>query len=370
VGGADAALVETASNGETWEDAEAGDKLAVFKVNANKLHNGKEEGETYDEWYDSMFEGDDFQFTLNVSENGKEGKTVTVNLRQNVDLTKAAVFIVTGMGDDRTLTRQTGIKRCTGNAGGGSNYAPTFDENTEGTRLFDMLVWIDQNLDASAEYLVRVVANEEMQSTAITYYRQYPPLTNIPKTDAPAGKIRLRGAGSAERVIKHDGAARELSNMYFKYNANFLSNVDGLITLWAGGTLQLEKNITIEGDTLNNGATKVYNLIRLYRANLIMKDGSIIRNYIGVPNNVSAGAIHMVGGPTDTYVGTRLTMEGGQITGNVGDYVPIYIQARQNAPPSYGGFFTNTGGTVSGNFAANKTTPHDGINWNGTFVSF
>jgi hypothetical protein len=359
-GGTDAGLVERAQPGAIWDGAEASDTLAVFKVNANKPHNGKEETETYDEWYDSMFEGDDFQFTLDVSEAGKDGKTVTVNLRQNVDLTKAAVFIVTGEGNDRTLTRQTGMKWYQGNNGDNGNHAPFFDEHKEGTRLIDMLVWIDRNLDKGAEYLVRVAAaNEAMPSTAITY-GSVPEGEAIAKTNAPAGKIRLRGAGNTERVIKHDGADRTpRSNAYFKYIANSQSYIDGLITLWAGGTLQLEKNITIEGDTLDNGKTKVSRLISLYRAHLIMKDGSIIRKSIG------KSAIYMEGGSNDTYVGSQLTMEGGQITGNIGTYNPIYAVLVKKD-----GYFTNTGGTVDGNFASDGVTPHNGINWNGTFVSF
>jgi hypothetical protein len=227
VGGTDEDLVEMAETGQTWDEATASDTLAVFKVKANKVRNGKflggaaresdgkTEADVYDEWYDSTFEGDNFQFTLNVSEPGKDGKTVTVNLKQKVDLSTAAVFIVR---EDHTLERQTGIKRFADISNAGLNSHKVNFDDSPGTRLIDMLVWVDQNLDNNTEYLVRVVASEEMWPVYITYTREDGEYATLYPSVA-TGKVRLRGAGSTPRVIKSITGVEtnKIPYKYFKY---------------------------------------------------------------------------------------------------------------------------------------------------------
>jgi hypothetical protein len=349
-GGTDGGLVERAPPGAIWDGAEAGATLAVFRVNANKLYNGKEPGDVYDEWYDSMFEGDDFQFTLNVGEDGKEGKTVTVNLRQNVDLTKAAVFTVTGTGNDRTLTRQTGMKRYNGISNLGLNsHQVSFNENTPGTRLLDMLVWIDHELNTpsnnSVEYLVRVAADEEAIPGLWITYRHY--VGGFSIGDEPAGKIRLRGAGTTEHVIKHDGTGRP--NMYAKYYGMYdpntceaiggelvSTNLRASIGFAHGGTLQLEKNITIKGSSMDKAAEG--SLIFIRQAHLIMKEGATLRDLASSPG------VYMYQVNKDK-VWTRFTMEGGTIANIKGMYSPIFT----TGSIFYKGCFTKTGGTLSNN---------------------
>jgi hypothetical protein len=81
---------------ETADGLVPSDTLAVFKVDANKVHNDKRNGTfsdgngnsttDVDAYYDTQFEGDDFAFELHVSEAEKDSKTVTVNLRVDVTL--------------------------------------------------------------------------------------------------------------------------------------------------------------------------------------------------------------------------------------------------------------------------------------------
>jgi hypothetical protein len=90
-----------------------GETLAVFKVDANKVHNDKRANVVtdVDAYYDTQFEGDDFAFELHVSEAEKGSKTVTVNLRADVTLDNALFVVDTATG---ALSRVTGIKQYTG----------------------------------------------------------------------------------------------------------------------------------------------------------------------------------------------------------------------------------------------------------------
>jgi hypothetical protein len=384
VGGADAALVRPAAPGETVDEVTAGDTLAVFTVNANKLHNGKfmggaarsSDGKTtpdvYDEWYDSLFEGDDFQFTLNVTDPEKNGKTVTVNLRQNVKQ-EAAVFIVKydGEGNFAGLERQTGIMRYEGITNRGAysestKHTVNISTTTPGTRLLDMLVWIDQQLNnkanSSVEYLVRVVADEEMVCVGITYNAS---ASLSSSATEPSGKIRLRGSGTSARVIRPtENAQAEIYYKNYGTSDSRSGNPNGtaypFIYLAHSGTLQLEKNITLEG-----GGFSSY-MIWLHQAHLIMKDSAIIADQhsrSGLSATIylefSASSI-----PEERW--PRFTMEGGSITDNSSisvNYAPIKIIGNRYV---HKGSFSITGGTITDNFNG-KGEVRNGILWDSSF---
>jgi hypothetical protein len=325
-----------------------------------------------------MFEGDDFQFTLNVAETGKDPKTVTVNLRQNADLTTAAVFIVhkDESGTATSIERLTGIKRYNGISNkGGSSHTVNFGE-AEGTRLLDMLVWIDShelassaintNPNNNAEYLVRVAASELMPCVTITYEVSMP----IPAGGEPGGKIRMRGAGNAERVIRPQDGAMEYSNIYFKsYGANDPRSGNSIgsmgnqpfIVFYKGGTLQLEKNITLVG---NEPATGLFKspMILLDQGHLIMKDGAVIKEHNPFEDVHSRPIIYLRSMGNTYAVLPRFNMEGGSIINNgapnlVDKYAIISLPATKN---TYGdlGWVSRTGGTISGNSGKE-------ISWNG-----
>jgi hypothetical protein len=376
VEGTDAELLTRADAGTEWDGLTASDTLVLFKVHANKPHNGKptdHAGETYtfynvsypyhaDEYYDSQFEGDDFAFTLKVAEDGKTGRTVNVNLERKTD-GKMALFIVRydGNGAFTHLERQTGIKKYLNITGPGTNsHTVNFDTATAGTRLIDMLVHIDQGLstaadngintpnyptaNASLEYLVRVVADERLD------YEVYISYGYKGSGTLPTGKIRLRGAGSEARWIKPTSSNRTTySDPYTKYfkNASLISSVynAGLITFKAGGTLQLEKNITIAG----NGASGNYNPTRLIYldngARLIMKNGAVIRDHVTTKDS----AIYLA--MTTSTVRPSFRMEGGMITNNIGTVTPIHMGSNKNDTTT-NNLFVKTGGTITGNKAS------------------
>jgi hypothetical protein len=365
VTGPDAALVTAYDNDYEIYGDTANATRALFAVNACKPHNGKFAGgatrasdgktgpDVYDEWYDSTFEGDDFNFTLTVTETGKGARTVNVNLRHSVK-NEAAVFIARYDGENFTgLERVTGIKRYNGITKAGSNGHTVNFTGDAGTRLIDMLVHVDYYLDTSVEYLVRITADERIPKVVFTYPTNNSGSSHLASYGAWPGKIRLRGTGSAARVIEHDGTAAT-NNEYIKYvGPNHKDNTPqpltggsfmvGFINI-ARGTLQLEKNITIKGSGKYDGS-KYGSLINLFQGHLIMKDGAALTNndtltassgtiYVTPPNNLNTELFPM------------FTMEGGEIYGNKGKKQTIYIPIRNSSIDPY---IAKTGGRVYGN---------------------
>jgi hypothetical protein len=185
----------------------------------------------------------------------------------------------------------------------------------------------------------------------------------------PGGKIRLRGAGDAERVLKPNTTANET---YFKsygssdsrsYYMGGQSPPQSMIRLTGGGTLQLEKNITITGETSNSNSRANSGLIRLLQTHLIMKDGATIKDYY---TSSYSGPVHLeqIG---RAYLWPRFTMEGGTITDTLTLYGAIYTTCSK---ANYPGVIIKTGGTVIGNKKINTNGDMNGIYWNGTFEAF
>jgi hypothetical protein len=303
-----------------------------------------------------------------------------VNLRQNVKQ-EAAVFIVKydGEGNFAGLERQLGIMRYEGIINRGqysdsTKHTVNISTTTPGTRLLDMLVWIDQQLNnkanSSVEYLVRVVADEEMVCVGITYNAsEQLPLS----ATEPSGKIRLRGSGTSARVIRPTENAQD--NNYFKFYGNYEygrdvndcsdreginSGVYPLIHFAHSGTLQLEKNITLEGGGFRS------RMIWLHQAHLIMKDGVIITGN-------EADVIFLEFATTsDAGRWPRFTMEGGSITGNTGrvtNYAPLHSDVLFIRRNEYKELYSITGGTITNNFNS-KGESANGISWGGVVEAF
>jgi hypothetical protein len=376
VTGPDAALVTAYDNGYEIYDDTASETRTLFAVNAYKLHNGKFAGgaartsdgktvpDVYDEWYDSTFEGDDFNFTLTVTETGKDARTVNVNLRHNVK-NEAAVFIAKYDGGNFTgLQRVTGIKRYSGITNPSSTGHTVNFTDSAGTRLIDMLVHVDYYLDTSVEYLVRVTADEAIPKLSLTYPSNNPnDSPSLAARGAWPGKIRLRGTGSAALVIEHDGTST--AKEYRKYvGPNHKDNTP--IRLFAGsgscafisicrGTLQLEKNITIKGSG-SRDSQKYVGLICLDQGRLIMKDGVMLTNC--VTNNGSTATVHVDMITEINHLPAKFIMEGGEIYGNKGNKQAIYIYTKKSDT-----YFEKTGGRVHGNRNMNNTEDRNQVTW-------
>jgi hypothetical protein len=366
-GGSIEALTEAA------DGLEPGPTLAVFKVDANKIHNDKRSPAPVvngvavpdaDAYYDTQFEGgDDFTFVLTVGGGTPPlSKTITVNLRAEVTLDNALFMVNKATGE---LTQVRGIKEYSGGAPKSQIAPVAFDTTKEGTRFIDMLVWFDTHYGAfkegtpdahlggapnlyeeGAEYLIRVAQNDDIPCVYIT----------LPLDDTTT-KLRLRGAGQ-ERVVSATPGIVWQSSQY--YNSTLhgqtqeLNGINrpttqnshrGLINM-RRGVLQLEKNISLQGDSLWDNR-RHNSIIQIGKnTTLIMKEGAVVRGHTGLDLG-SAGTI-MSGIPM--YLnGNRATtffiMEGGAIRDNTG--IPSVIRLAS-------GTFIKTGGSITGNTPGNS----------------
>jgi hypothetical protein len=318
----------------------ASETLAVFRVDANRVHNDKRDdvATDADAKYDTQFEGDDFTMTLNVAE-GSSAKTVTVQLRAEVTLDNALFVVNTTTG---ALSRVTGIKHITDINGGNI----TWDETAPGTELLDMLVWADKNYlladNGTGEYLVRAanVGNETFPMMIFTFAE-----------NNTSTKLRLRGTGK-EQIIKWNGTSKKNGTRYY-YNAaastneskpgNTSSDIQGFIAM-RRGTLQLEKNITIQGaSTYDTNASKY--LIAVANGPLIMKEGAALTKHTGSGSKSTSSCNNVL---IYLYGASALfRMEGGEISENTDIMGIAYFTS--TAGPA--GSFLQTGGAIKNNTA-------------------
>jgi uncharacterized repeat protein (TIGR02543 family) len=354
----------------------ASDTLAVFKVDANKVHDGKSAGSTIHEYYDTQFEGDDFQFTLAVSGGG----TVTVNLRADVTLDNALFVVNTTTG---VLSRVSGIKQFNAITEQTLNSVTWYDgtggtEDWTGTSLLDMLVWFDTHYAAAGgqsyaspnayvqggEYLIRVVEDALIPVVILT----------MPVGDATT-KLRLRGTGG-ERKIASDGTEL-LQTRYFntahqtgsdtsatinKPSTASLKANTGLFVM-RRGVLQLENHITFQGNALYNNQKYYSYLLQVHLGTLIMKDGSAVKGHVR-SDKESYGymSIYLAGNGTPW---SWFLMEGGEISDHTGVGSVIRFEAIAHATASPVNRFQKTGGTIGGNesnrilFGSSLTTNAD-----------
>ncbi|MDR3123838.1 MAG: hypothetical protein LBU16_08695 [Treponema sp.] len=237
--------------------------------------------------HDFVFEGGSRNFTLTVSEDGKQPKTVTVNARVDANATGAAVFLVTRDEDGvETLTRvDTGTEAYnpTYNDRGAVSANGVLEKPAPFGNLKDALVWVDQNTAANQEWLIRVEDAENYIPKMILVCR-----TRVPNGSASTNsdgniKIRLRGKGGTERVIKHNGATVP----YLGAGGSVSSPYLGLISIDSrtrdnntpGVTLQLEKSITLKGGTLSQVSHYTAMVAPDRNSVLVMEAGSKITGY-------------------------------------------------------------------------------------------
>jgi hypothetical protein len=330
----------------------ASETLAVFKVDAYKVHDGKRTNVADDEdaLYDTQFEGDDFQFTLAVSGGG----TVTVNLRADVTLDNALFIVNTTTG---ALSRVSGITHITSITGTGPTMQIVRSEEP-GTTVLDVLAWADENYfltdDGSGEYLVRVMnsGNEAV----------LPPMTFTFGVGNTTTKLRLRGTGG-EQKLKWDGLTmRPGSGWYINPTATTsgsavnkpgysMTETFGLLAM-RRGILQLERNITIQGtNNASESGSNRYLIAASDNASVIMKNGSAVKGHIGSGQTTAGLSVISITGGTG-YTG-MFKMEGGEISGNSGipSAVGLTGDLKKSASLPYTSFFIKTGGSITGNTA-------------------
>jgi hypothetical protein len=162
--------VSEADAGVTADDGEgAGDELALFTV---KTEIWDADTRTSNLFYGtgtfdiggSTYAGNGFadtttltfdpvSFTLVVSEEGYDSKTVAVTVNVETDLTGVAIFKV----EDESLQRIPG-----------QNIKKWNDPAQTGTDMIDAIAWIDTTNTEGGEYLVRVESSEAIPKTVIS----------------------------------------------------------------------------------------------------------------------------------------------------------------------------------------------------------
>jgi hypothetical protein len=283
-----------------------------------------------------VFEGGNRNFTL--SEGGR-AIPVTVNVRPN--LTGAAVFLVERDEDGaETLTRKD-----TGTADFSylsPNRATPGPAPFSGDAAFlNALAWADYHTESNQEWLVRVEAAETaIPRTILTGGTLYSGNTTV--------KIRLRGHGDTEHVIKHDESNAKISaNNFYGRGTSYYTHgpskvlADGMISVISGSsddaenphlTLQLEKGITLQGLMTKNPQINTSSSVdkTFYYENmvglggnsaLVMKSGSKITGHYLSSNGSNTNSSSVI--RSSQYAGnssmsvTMVTIEAGAaITGN------------------------------------------------------
>jgi hypothetical protein len=296
-GGPAAALVEKAQIRQTMDGSRATGALDVFKVDTGDL--------------EAMFGGGVYRFTLTVTEQGKRGVTITVDLGIKPNPRGVAVFSVE---KGKKIKRVSGIK---------SYKYPDQDAST----LLDALVWLDTHGQTGQEYLLRVEKNETIPRL-ILYFQNSADFT-----------VRLRGYGG-ERIITHDGSRDLYYNPYLGIST---SSHSALITLYEGKNSRfcLEEGVTLKG-TESSPSAEYGGLIEAGKGwRMVMREGSKITGHYRSGSSLSGAVVYV---DNDSGGNAGFEMDGGAITGNKADGAIVAFKRN-----SGDGVFVKTGGIISGN---------------------
>ncbi|MDR1256144.1 MAG: hypothetical protein LBJ86_00155 [Spirochaetaceae bacterium] len=333
--------VKMAKIGEAADGLQASTDLDVFTVDTGDAG--------------TVFGGGERRFTLMVSEADKELKMVLVELEVRPYLTGAAIFAV----KDGALERIT-AENVTAYANDlyGEHLASGFPDwgiNIDDvTGLAGAFKWLDSyaasgtDKDNLKEYLVRVEKNETLNRTALTGYSGVKENFNFVQVVKNI-KIRLRGYGAERRIRYNSSQQMATGNTYYKNEADIKNCSFISIGAFREGsypavdyniTLQLEENITIDGEGViaSTNSSDWFNVV--YAANscvFVMKAGSKLTR---------ANGIHPV------YIGFgngSFEMDGGEISEcRKKDYV-IYIPYIKNGQEESAGKFIFRGGVFFNN---------------------
>jgi hypothetical protein len=185
--------------------------------------------------------------------------------------------------------------------------------------------------------------------------------------NAKEATIRLRGY-QGERKITWDDSGR--NTIYNKTNtASYqymaLINIgNGMDSDSKGVTLQLEQNITLDGEQKISSSredNKVYSMITVYRDDtLIMKSGSKVTGYMHpgvmfhyVPECNPIFVFFSDSNPVGTFI-----LNGGEITGNVVDQGVICASQVEEGVLVYGDTFEYISGKIYANTRLNDESTH------------
>jgi hypothetical protein len=280
-GGDDVAKVTVSTSGTAVDGSTPGDKLAVVTVDTRDL----------------VFDGGTREFTLNVGEEGKTGRTVAVTL--NVEPTYetaagAALFKVEREGGAETLTRLGG------DAANFTGFQAAFE-------------WLESRAEASTEYLIRVEQDE----------RSLPNLV-VSLNNAANVTLRLRGSKDGPWTLKpfNDNAANTVNIKNFTTYRAFIQIGGDTGNSVGKRTFILGNNITVETGAIRvptYGKSWVYQIGVYNNATLVLEKGSKLtghdsRELGGTDRSVIYISGTSTANNTDPLKHGMVRIEGGSIT--------------------------------------------------------
>jgi hypothetical protein len=283
VGGGDRDRVARAPAGEVMDGSLAGNELEVFAVDLEDL----------------LFEGGERVFTLTVTEEGRAAKTVTLRLKQEVE----EVFALYIAGEDGSLTRLNSLNS---------------EKFVDVSKLQKALEWIDAHGQSNTHYVMRLASDEAIHRSLISC----PGRDNITITLRGLGKRRIYSEFTAETYNTGDSNSGD-----GLLNINKTSSVSSHITLILG------KNIVFDGQNtpFPKGAKSMISVGANSR--LVLQEGATITGF------------NCTGYVIDVRASGELTMEGGELSGNLVASSVIYLN---------GGRLIMRGGEISGNTTASE----------------
>jgi hypothetical protein len=336
--------VKMANIGEVVDGLKPSANLVVFTVDTA--------GE------DTLFGGGERNFTLMVSDEKKgsdSNKLVQVVLEIRPYLTGAAIFAVKDGALERITTKNVETYANTLYKTHLNSSFPDWGIKIDDvTGLADAFKWLDsyaaggKDADNLEEYLVRVEKNETLDRTALTGI-----IPNSSTDNVKNIKIRLRGYGTERRIKHNPSQAISTDDGYWKgvtgngtniKNYSFIS-IGVFQELQSGKkntcniTLQLEDNITIDGEGLAAGSNSSGWFNVVYAGNgctFVMKTGSKL---------TGANGIHPVYIDFDTG---KFEMDGGEISECKNNKYAVYISA-DNSDKRSSNKFIYRGGTFFNN---------------------
>jgi hypothetical protein len=359
VQGVTGGVVSKAGIGETLDGSAADETLDLFTVSFGG---------------DALFGEGACSFTLELTEPGKQPKTVKVSAATRPNLTGIAIFHRTADGALARITAANAADHAntlyTGHKGGG--FPDWGIDFAHVQNLSTALKWLDNYAQGGtagkwAEYLVRVEADEAMPKTLLTCKRSGS--INL----AEYIRIRIRGYGK-ERTITHDptnidtghaskGGGGMFTNPAFlsigpqssdsTYVPNHLAVfLENNITInAAGGTSQLFPSVGGQNPRINSMIAVSWGNI------LVMEAGSRLTNYVYISiydpsNNYSAPrynqtAVEILGGGVFEWRGGEISnIQGEGAIVNEGNIV-LCALAGNNMPD--GAFYYSGEGIMYGN---------------------
>jgi hypothetical protein len=258
----------------TVDGEEAGETKAVIAVRTGDL----------------VFDGGPRSFTLNVSEEGKTGRTIAVTLNVGTNETGAAVF--------RLMERVDGVDSLERIGGDDANF----------NGFLAAFEWLEENAEANREYTIRVEKDEGIPRLVVSL------------NNAENAVLRRRGTKNGPFTLKYDSIKGKIpidkGNLGSLYT--FIQIGPTRSPKNAKKTVILGHNVTLEGMPVTSRTDYCILLEVGHNATLVLEPGSTITKFDSTFNNVVSSPIYIASSMSSDRIGPEyhgaLRIEGGAIT--------------------------------------------------------